>query len=121
MSILEVQQYQTANGRSPFGAWLDRLCDGQARARIAGRIDRMQVGPRGDWKAVGRGVFELRIDHGPGYRVYCGQDGSPLVLLLCDGDKRTQKRDIEVAHGYWQDYQTRTRKRAVSRWKAPPR
>jgi putative addiction module killer protein len=105
MSILEVRQYQTADGRSPFGAWLDRL----------------QAGLRGDWKAVGRGVFELHIDEGPGYRVYCGQDGKTLVLLLCGGDKRTQKRDIEVAHGYWQDYQTRTRKRAVSRWKAPPR
>lgn len=48
------------------------------------------------------------LDHGPGYRVYCGQDGNALVLLLCGGDKRKQKRDIEVAHGYWQDYQKRT-------------
>ena len=121
MSILEVRQYQTVDGRSPFGAWLDRLCDGQARARIAGRIDRMQAGLRGDWKAVGWGVFELRIAHGPGYRVYCGQDGKTLLLLLCGGDKRTQKRDIEVAHGYWQEYPTRTRKRAVSCRKAPAR
>jgi putative addiction module killer protein len=121
MSILAVRQDQTADGRSPFGAWLDRLRDGQARARIASRIDRMQAGLRGDWKAVGRGVFELRMDCGPGYRVYCGQYSKTLVLLLCGGDKRTQKRDIEVAHGYWQDYQARTRKRAVSRWKAPAR
>ena len=63
----------------------------------------MQAGLRGDWKAVGRGVFELRIDHGPGYRVKCWQDGNAMVLL-CGGDKRSQKRDIEAAHGYWQDY-----------------
>jgi len=121
MSFIEVRQYQTADGRKPFGAWLDRLRDEQARARIAARIDRMQSGLRGDWKAVGADVFELRIDHGPGYRVYCGQDGNALVLLLCGGDKRTQKRDIEVAHGYWQDYQERIGKRAVSRKQVPSR
>jgi putative addiction module killer protein/probable addiction module antidote protein len=60
------------------------------------RIVRMQAGNRGDWKPVGAGVFELRIDHGLGYRVYCGQDGRALVL--CGGDKRTQAQDIEDAH-----------------------
>ncbi len=58
-------------------------------------------------KALGAGLFELRIDTGPGYRVYCGQDGATLVLLLCAGDKRTQTKDIEHARDYWQDYQGR--------------
>ncbi len=115
MPFIEVRQYRTSDGREPFGEWLSRLRDGQARARIVARVDRMQSGLRGDWKAVGKGVYELRVDCGPGYRVYCAQDGNTLVLLLCGGDKRTQQRDIEAAHGYWQDYQERTGKRAVSR------
>ena len=57
----------------------------------------------------------MRADHGPGYRIYCAQDGNALVLLLCGGDKRTQQRDIEVAHDYWQDHQERTARRTVSR------
>lgn len=107
MSIIEVRQYQTADGRSPFGEWLRQLRDAPARRRIAARIDRLQAGNRGDWKAVGGGVFELRVDAGPGYRVYCGQDGATLVLLLCAGDKRTQQHDIEMAHDYWKDYKAR--------------
>lgn len=67
----------------------------------------MQAGNRGDWKAVGNGVCELRIDIGPGYRVYCGQDGTKLVLLLCAGNKRTQSKDIEHACDYWKDSQAR--------------
>ncbi|MDH5835364.1 type II toxin-antitoxin system RelE/ParE family toxin [Luteimonas kalidii] len=108
MTYIEVREYQTSDGRCPFGAWLAGLRDRQARIRILGRLDRMRAGLRGDWKAVGKGVFELRVDHGPGYRVYCGQDGDTLVLLLCGGDKRTQSRDIEVAHDYWQDYKARS-------------
>ena len=64
---------------------------------------------RKPWRleTVGGGVFELRIDTGPGYRVYCGQDGATLVLLLCAGDKRTQTKDVEHVHDYWKDYQAR--------------
>jgi putative addiction module killer protein len=115
MLLIDVREYRTKDGRVPFAEWLHRLRDRQARTRIVARIDRLQAGLRGDWKPVGVGVFELRIDHGPGYRVYCGQDGATLVLLLCGGDKQTQKRDIEVAHGYWQDYQKRTGKHSVPR------
>ena len=107
--MIEVRQYRTADGRAPFADWMDRLRDRQARTRIVTRIDRLQAGLRGDWKTVGAGVFELRIDSGPGYRVYCGRDGVTLVLLLCAGDKRTQAEDIETAHAYWKDYKTRTR------------
>lgn len=119
MPFFEVRQYRTADGREPFAEWLDRLRDGEARARILARIDRMQAGLRGDWKPVGAGVFELRVGYGPGYRAYCAQDGNALVLLLCGGDKRTQQRDIGAAHGYWQDYQKRTGKRRVSRGRSP--
>jgi putative addiction module killer protein len=107
MTTVDVQQYVTTDGRIPFREWMQRLGDVNAQARIAARIDRMAAGLRGDWKSVGGGVFELRVDYGPGYRVYCGQVGTTLVLLLLGGDKRTQQQDIEAAHGYWQDYKTR--------------
>lgn len=107
MDTIEVRQYQTADGCMPFAAWMEKLRDLRAQSRILTRIDRLQAGLRGDWKPVGAGVFELRIDAGPGYRVYCGQDGATLVLLLCAGDKRTQAKDIETAHAYWKDYQAR--------------
>ena len=107
METVEVRQYQTADGRSPFAEWLADLRDRRALQAIAARIVRMQAGNRGDWKALGAGLFELRIDAGPGYRVYCGQDGAVLVLLLCAGDKRTQTKDIEHARDCWQDYLAR--------------
>ncbi|MBK9669494.1 MAG: type II toxin-antitoxin system RelE/ParE family toxin [Thermomonas sp.] len=109
MPITEVREYHAADGRNPFAEWMQRLRDRRAQASIVARILRLQAGNRGDWKAVGAGVFELRVDVGPGYRVYAGQDGPALVLLLCGGDKRTQANDIEVAHDYWQDYKTRSR------------
>ena len=107
MDTIEVRQYQTADGRIPFAEWLADLRDLRAKRAIVARITRMQAGNRGDWKALGAGVFELRIDAGPGYRVYCGQDGATLVLLLCAGDKRTQTKDIDHARDYWKDYQAR--------------
>ena len=66
------------------------------------------MGLRGDWKPVGQGVFELRVDYGPGYRIYCAAHGDALVILLCGGDKRKQKHDIETAHEYWQDFKERS-------------
>lgn len=107
MDSIEVRQYQTADGHTPFAEWLTDLRDLQAKRAIVARITRMQAGNRGDWKALGTGVFELRVATGPGYRVYCGQDGATLVLLLCAGDKRTQSKDIDRAHDYWKDYQAR--------------
>ena len=78
-----------------------QLRDGQARARIAARIDRMQAGLRGDWKSVGAGVLELRVDYGPGYRIYFAQDGAAVVLLLWWRRQAVPAmRYIEVAHGY---------------------
>jgi len=108
MSFVEVRNYETAAGEEPLAQWLESLRDRQARARIVARMDRLKVGLFGDWKSVGEGVSELRIDHGPGYRVYYGQEGKVLVLLLCGGDKSTQAKDIEKAHGYWKDYKARS-------------
>lgn len=107
--MIDVRQYQTSDGRIPIAEWLGRLRDQEARARIAARLVRLQVGNRGDWKPVGLGVFELRVDVGPGYRVYCAQHGTAVMLLLCGGDKRTQSQDIETAHAYWKDYKSRAR------------
>ncbi len=80
-----------------FEAWLDGLADHMAAAQIAARIVRLRNGLMGDVKPVGGGVSELRVDHGPGYRVYFVQRGAVLIVLLCGGDKRTQERDIARA------------------------
>lgn len=120
MVVIEVRRYQAADGKVPLTQWLDGLRDGQVRARIVARLDRLQVGLFGDWKSVGAGVCELRIDHGPGYRVYYGKEGTTLVLLLCGGDKATQAKDIENAHAYWKDYKARSApKPSVQGVKAP--
>jgi putative addiction module killer protein len=84
---VEVRRCQTAEGKVPLSEWLDGLRDGRARARIVARMDRLSVGLLGDWRSVGDSVCELRIDYGPGCRVYYGQDGEALILLLCGGDK----------------------------------
>ena len=87
-----------------FDSWLSGLRDRRAKARIAARIDRLSLGNAGDVKPVGSGVSEMRIDYGPGYRVYFTQRGPVIIVILCGGDKRTQaadiKRAIEIA-GKW--------------------
>ncbi len=80
-----------------FATWLRNLRDLRAAARIQLRIDRLVLGNSGDIKAVGEGVSELRVDCGPGYRIYCTQRGETLVVLLCGGDKSTQSADIARA------------------------
>jgi putative addiction module killer protein len=80
-----------------YAEWFAALRDRQARARIDARIRRLSLGNPGDVKPVGEGVSELRIDYGPGYRVYFAQRGRTLVVLLAGGDKRTQNRDIKLA------------------------
>ena len=108
MKERELREYLTETGHNPFREWLHSLRDLQARARIRVRLNRVRLGNLGDCKAVGEGVMELRLDFGPGYRVYFGQAGDVLVILLCGGDKRTQTRDIATAKQYWQSYKRRT-------------
>jgi putative addiction module killer protein len=116
---VKVRQYQTAEGKAPMAEWLEGLRDGATRARITARLDRIKAGLLGDWKSLSGGVCELRIDHGPGYRVYYGQEGNTLILLLCGGDKSTQAKDIERAHAYWKDYKARLPKPPVQRSGTP--
>lgn len=83
------------------------LADRQARARVLVRVLRMAAGNFGDCKALSNGVWELRIDHGPGYRVYYARAGERLILLLVGGDKRRQQADIGAAVEYWKDWKRR--------------
>lgn len=101
-SGFRVLEYLAPGGRSPFAEWLERL-PLAARARVQARILRFEMGNLGDWKGVGGGVRESRLDYGPGYRVYFACAGNDLILL-CGGDKTTQSRDIEAAKAFWKDY-----------------
>jgi putative addiction module killer protein len=103
----EIQTYETLEDRSPFEEWLDTMRDSQGKAKIKARLQRLALGNLGDCKSVGEGVSELRIDFGPGYRVYFAEKGSTIVLLLCGGDKSTQERDIRKAKAYWTEYRSR--------------
>ncbi len=100
----ELRLYETSSGACPFEDWLDALRDARGRARIRVRLDRIEQGNLGDCKSVGEGVRELRIDFGPGYRVYFAEDGPVIVLLLIGGNKSTQAKDIKTAKKYWNEY-----------------
>jgi len=104
---IEVIDYLTPEGRDPYAEWLGALADRQARARVSVRVLRMAAGNFGDCKALSDGVWELRINHGPGYRVYYARAGERLILLLVGGDKRRQQADIGAAVEYWKDWKRR--------------
>ena len=108
---IEIRHYITRSGKDAFNDWLSELPDTRAQAKIAARINRLAVGNFGDCKALGQGLYELRIDWGPGFRVYYGMIGQARVLLLCGGDKHTQPADIAKAHEYLTDYKARTKKK----------
>jgi putative addiction module killer protein len=103
----QLRIYTTKDGKRPFDTWFATVRDQKAQHRIDARLARVRLGNFGDSKSVGEGVLELRIDYGPGYRVYFGRDGSDVVILLLGGDKRSQLKDIETAQGYWADYKVR--------------
>ncbi|MCP5227510.1 type II toxin-antitoxin system RelE/ParE family toxin [Accumulibacter sp.] len=105
--MFDILDYQAEDGRDPFKEWLAGLADRRARARVAVRVQRMAAGNFGDHKPLSDGVWELKIDHGPGYRVYYAQAGRRVLLLLVGGDKRRQQVDIATAVRYWQDWQRR--------------
>lgn len=107
-SLKELLFYQTRSGKSPFEGWLEGLKDRRAVARIRARLNRLAyLGHAGDFKPAGRGVYELKIHFGPGYRVYFAKHKEAIILLLCGGDKGTQDHDIKKAVEYWEDYKQR--------------
>lgn len=106
---MDVRRYCTHDGTDPFGEWLASIVDHRAKAAVLVRIARVSAGNFGDCKPVGAGVLELRVSHGPGYRVYCAQIGQRLVLLLGGGDKRRQSQDIRTAQARLADYRKRSR------------
>ncbi len=101
----QLEYYQELGGRVPFKEWLDTLRDVAAVARIRIRLNRLRLGNFGVTRALGDGVHELKIDIGPGYRLYYAISGKKVVLLLMGGDKSTQRKDIAAAKRYWQKYQ----------------
>jgi putative addiction module killer protein len=106
---MDIRIYTDAQGNKPFDAWLQDLRDVKARATIRARLERVRAGNFGDCKPVRDGVQELRIDLGPGYRVYLSRQGAVLVLLLCGSDKSDQDRAIRQAMDYLNDWKERGR------------
>jgi putative addiction module killer protein len=106
--MIEIREYLTTEGRSPYARWFDGL-NARAAAKVATALVRMEQGNLSGAKGVGAGVSEYRIDFGPGYRVYFGKDGDTLIILLGGGTKKRQQRDIETAQDFWRDYKQRKR------------
>ena len=106
MEVLKktIRIYAMANGQCPYEDWLHGLKDVKGRAKIRKRVDRLADGNPGKYRYLGDRLFEMKIDFGPGYRVYYGEAGKTLVILLCGGDKSTQERkDMDAAVAYWAD------------------
>lgn len=105
--MFEIRHYLTSDGEDLMDEWLRKLRDMQAKVAIIQRLNRLEQGNFGDCKPLREGVFELRIDVGPGYRVYYAQSGKTVVVLLCGGAKRTQNADIDRACVCWRDWRNR--------------
>lgn len=105
--MFDVRRYFSEDGRDFVDEWLESFTDPLTRSRILLRIERVSRGLFGDTRYLQDGVHELKLDFGPGYRIYYGKEGSRIVLLLCGGDKSTQKKDIRNAIEYWKDYEAR--------------
>ena len=106
---VEIREYLDDSGHSPFGRWFDGL-DSTAAAKVTTALARVEQGNFSNVKGVGAGVFEYRIDFGPGYRVYFGKDGDTLVIMVGGGTKKRQAQDIAVAQERWGDYKQRKTK-----------
>ena len=105
--MIEIRHYVSRAGKDVFDDCLTQLADSRAQAKIATRINRLATGNFGDCKSLRQGLFELRVDWGPGYRVYYAMIGRECILLLCGGDKRKQSADIARALEYLKDYKER--------------
>lgn len=108
--MIRIEEYLTEKEESPFRSWFDGL-DSQAAALVTMRLVRLGDGNTSNVKPIGEGAAELRVDRGPGYRIYFGWDGTTLVILLGGGTKRRQQSDIEKALNHWRDYKARKRNR----------
>ncbi len=106
--MVEIRHYVSRAGKDIFDEWLSQLADARAQAKIASRINRLAAGNFGDCRPLRQGVCELRINWGPGYRVYYAMLGRVCVLLLSGGDKRKQSSDIDRALKYFADYKERS-------------
>ena len=106
--MTEVREYLDAEGSSPYAKWFDSL-NVAAAVKVATAVHRMEQGNFSNVRGVGAGVYEYRIDFGPGYRIYFGKDGDQLVILLAGGTKKLQDADISAAKGHWSDYKRRKR------------
>ena len=102
----QIKVYQDAQGKKLYVQWLDSLKDGEGKAAVLRRVKNVGKGNFGDCSRYGS-ITELRIDMGPGYRVYLGQKGQTLVILLIGGEKSSQKKDFKIAERYWNDYEAR--------------
>jgi putative addiction module killer protein len=98
--------YKTGASEEPYSEFLMELRDRRAANKVKARVVRAELGNLGNHRSVGHGVIELKIDFGPGYRVYVALHGNELIVLLSAGDKSTQEKDIVKAHAYWEDYKT---------------
>jgi len=106
--MIEVREYLDAEGKSPYAKWFDRL-NVAAAVKVTTAVHRMEQGNFSNVKGVGAGVYEFKIDFGPGYRIYFGKDGDRLVILLAGGTKKRQDADITAAKANWRDYKRRKR------------
>lgn len=107
--MIKITKFVARHNWCPFDIWLEGLKDSRARAKIQMRIDRLRLGNEGHWASVGEAVRELKITEGKGYRVYYGWTGTEAILLLCGGDKSSQKKDIKQAKQYWRQYNDQNR------------
>ena len=107
--MTEVREYLDAQGRSSYAKWFNRL-NVAAAVKVTTAVHRMEQGNFSHVIGVGAGVYEYRIDFGPGYRIYFGKDGDRLVILLAGGTKKRQDADISAAKAHWRDYKRQKRK-----------
>lgn len=107
--MIELRLYLEESGQSPFEEWFEGL-EAQTAARLNTALSRLGAGNFSNVKGVGGGVFELKADFGPGYRIYFGKDGEKIVVLIGGGTKKKQQADIEIAKTRWADYKARKRK-----------
>ena len=107
--MVEIKEYVDTNGRSPYANWFDGL-NAPAAAKVATALVRMEQGNLSNVAGVGAGVFEYRLDFGPGYRIYFGKDGEAFVILLGGGTKKRQQKDIEAVKSHWKQYKQRKRR-----------